>query len=248
MQIALAAELLANARHAVILSGAGISTPSGIPDFRSTDNGLWQKYNPFEVASLTAFRVNTNHFFEWFRPLTKQIVEAKPNKAHFAVSELEKHGIIKSVITQNIDNLHQKAGSKNVFEIHGTLNTMTCASCYTKFPSSQFLDSYLEKGKIPTCPRCQNILKPDAILFEEQLPKRVWQCIVQEINKSDLMMVIGSSLEVIPVANLPYQIISNDGKLIIINNEPTYIDSRADVVLHENVITALPAVLEKINL
>jgi NAD-dependent deacetylase len=248
MQTARAAELLVNARHAVILTGAGISTPSGIPDFRSTDNGLWQKYNPLEVASLTAFRVNTNHFFEWFRPLTKQIVDANPNIAHYAVSELEKEGIIKTVITQNIDNLHQKAGSKNVFEIHGTLNTMTCVSCYTQYPSSQFLDSYLETGEIPICTRCHNTLKPDAILFEEQLPKKVWKRIVQEINKSDLMMVIGSSLEVIPVANLPYQIISNGGRLIIINNEPTYIDSRADVVLHEDVVTALPAILDKINI
>ena len=246
MQIALAASLLSNAKHAVALTGAGISTPSGIPDFRSSKDGLWQKYNPFEVASLSAFRVRPEQFFEWFRPLTKNIIEAQPNPAHFAISKLENHGIIKSVITQNVDNLHQKAGSENVLEVHGTLNTMTCGSCYTKYQSNEFIDAYLENGSIPYCRKCSGILKPDAILFEEQLPRKTWQKVDQEIKKCDLLMVVGSSLEVVPVANLPYQAISAGGKLIIINNEPTYIDSRAEVVLHENVADALPAIVDEI--
>ena len=246
MQIDRAAKLLENSHHAIILSGAGISTPSGIPDFRSTENGLWKKYNPFEVASLSAFRVNPTRFFEWFRPLTKQILEAKPNEAHLAVSKLEAQGIIKAVITQNIDILHQKAGSKNVLEVHGTLNSMTCVSCYTKYSSTQFLDEYINQGKIPHCPKCGGILKPDAILFEEQLPKNIWKLAESEIKKSDLMIVVGSSLEVVPVANLPYQIVSTGGKLIIINKQPTYIDSRADAVLHQDVIDALPKLLEKL--
>ena len=246
MQIERAAELLRNADYPIVLSGAGISTPSGIPDFRSSDNGLWHKYNPFEVASLTAFKVTPNRFFEWFRPLTKQIIEAKPNTAHIAISELEKQGYIKAIITQNIDILHQKAGSKNVLEIHGTLNTMTCVSCYNKYSSSQFLDNYLHNNQNPHCPKCGNILKPDAILFEEQLPQKVWKLVQTEVKKSDLMLVIGSSLEVVPVANLPYQIVSTGGKLIIINNQPTYIDSRADVVLQQNVERALPDLAEKL--
>lgn len=248
MQIALAAELLANAQHSIVLSGAGISTPSGIPDFRSRDNGLWERYNPLEVASLTAFRVNPKKFYDWFRPLTKLIVNAAPNQAHQAIAKLEALGIIKAIITQNIDYLHQKAGSKNVLEAHGTLNTMTCVSCYKKYSSSQFLDEYLENGKIPHCEKCHHILKPDAILFEEQLPKKIWQSIEKEVHKSDLMLVVGSSLEVVPVANLPYQIISKGGKLIIINNQPTYLDSRADVVLHQDVTDALPVIMDRLNL
>lgn len=248
MRIDLAAELLAKAQYPVVLSGAGISTPSGIPDFRSSKNGLWTKYNPFEVASLSAFRVNPKRFFEWFRPLTKLIVEAIPNQAHLVIAELEKRGIIKSIITQNVDGLHQKAGSKNVLEVHGTIYTMTCSSCFTKYPSSAFIDEYLQRGEIPHCSKCKSILKPDTILFEEQLPNKVWQLVEKETKKADLMMVVGSSLEVIPVANLPYQIISNGGKLIIINNQPTYIDSKAEVVIHDDVADTLPAILDKINL
>lgn len=246
MQIDRAAELLGKAHHAIVLTGAGISTPSGIPDFRSSETGLWNKYNPFEVASLSAFRVNPTRFFEWFRPLTKQIVEAVPNEAHIAISTLEEKGFIKAVVTQNIDILHQKAGSKHVLEVHGTLNSMTCVSCYTNYPSSRFLDEYIEAGKIPHCPKCGSILKPDAILFEEQLPKSIWKLAEKEIKKSDLMIVIGSSLEVVPVANLPYQIVSAGGKLIIINKQSTYIDPRADAVLHLNVVDALPMLAEKI--
>lgn len=246
MQIALAAKLLANAKHAVVLTGAGISTPSGIPDFRSSKNGLWQKHNPMEVASLSTFRVHPERFFEWFRPLTKLIFEATPNAAHYAVSELEEKGIIKSVITQNVDGLHQRAGSENVLEVHGTLYTMTCGSCYTKHQTSDFVKEFLEHGTIPRCHNCGSILKPDAILFEEQLPKKVWQKVENQIKKSDLMLVVGSSLEVIPVANLPYKTKSSGGKLIIINNQPTYIDSRADAVFHQDAAQTLPAIVEEI--
>jgi NAD-dependent deacetylase len=123
---------------------------------------------------------------------------------------------------------------------------MTCVSCYTKYQSSQFLDAYLKNGEIPYCTKCNNILKPDAILFEEQLPNKVWQLVEQEIRKSDLMLVVGSSLEVVPVANLPYRVVTRGGKLIIINNQRTYIDSRAEVVLHQDVAEALPAIVEKI--
>lgn len=246
MQTALAAELLANAKHAVALTGAGISTPSGIPDFRSSKNGLWQKYNPFEVASLTAFKVSPEKFFEWFRPLTKLIFEASPNPAHYAISKLEAEGIVKAVITQNVDGLHQKAGSQNVLEVHGTLYTMTCGSCYTRYQTSEFLKEFLESGTIPRCRQCGSILKPDAILFEEQLPKKVWQQVEKQIRKTDLMLVVGSSLEVIPVANLPYKIISAGGKLIIINNQPTYIDDRANVVMHDDAAQTLPSIVDEL--
>ena len=146
MLVGKAASLLKAANYAIALTGAGISTPSGIPDFRSSNTGLWNKVNPLEVASLSAFRVHPEKFFEWFRPLTKQIIDAAPNPAHLALANLEREGYIQAVITQNIDGLHQKAGSKNVLEIHGSLNTLTCGSCYTKYPSADYITSFVDSN------------------------------------------------------------------------------------------------------
>lgn len=244
MLVGNAASILKSANYAVALTGAGISTPSGIPDFRSRDTGLWNQVNPLEIASLSSFRVSPEKFFSWFRPLTKQIVEAHPNSAHLALAELEKEGLIKTVITQNIDGLHQKAGSKNVLEVHGTLNTLTCGSCYNKYPTSMYLDNFIEHGIIPFCPSCGGILKPDAILFGEQLPNETWQFVVNEVKKSDMMLVVGSSLEVFPVAKLPYNVVSNGGKIIIINNQKTYLDARAEVVFHQDAAIILPEILK----
>jgi len=246
MLIEKAADLILSSNHAVALTGAGISTPSGIPDFRSTGNGLWHKYNPMEVASLTIFRLKPDRFFEWFRPLAELILFAEPNAAHVALSELENLGYLKTIITQNIDGLHQKAGSSSVLEVHGTLNTLTCASCYTQFKVKEFITPYIHEGKIPHCKNCGGILKPDAILFEEQLPKKTWLQVEKEINSCDLLLVLGSSLEVLPVARLPYQAVNKGAKLVIINNQETYMDIKANVVLHQDVADALPAIMERI--
>lgn len=247
MHIDKAADLILSSNHAVALTGAGISTPSGIPDFRSRDNGLWQKYNPMEVASLSVFRVKPERFFEWFRPLTELIHSAEPNSAHIALSGMQNLGHLKTIITQNIDGLHQKAGSTSVIEVHGTLNTLTCVKCYTQFNSETFIAPYIHEGIIPHCPNCAGILKPDAILFEEQLPKKTWRDAEQVVNKCDLLIVVGSSLEVFPVARLPYQAVSKGAKLVIINKQETYMDTRADVVIHEDVANALPSIMERIK-
>lgn len=247
MLVGKAAGLLKSAKHAIALTGAGISTPSGIPDFRSADTGLWNKANPMEVASLNTFRVAPERFFKWFRPLTRQIVDAKPNPAHLALAELEAKGLIQSVITQNIDGLHQKAGSKNVFEIHGTLNSVTCGSCYKKYSSSLCIQAFVKDGIIPKCPDCGGILKPNAILFGEQLPQRTWRQVQKEVIKSDMMLVVGSSLEVFPVAKLPYNTVSNGGKVIIINNQETYLDQKAEVVFHQDAAIILPELIKVIH-
>src|SRR5512141_1382467 len=152
-----AAELLRKAKRAVVLTGAGISTPSGIPDFRSEGTGLWSRDEPLEVASLRTFRTAPERFFEWFRPLAGQIYFAQPNAAHIALTQLEQAGHLKTIITQNIDTLHQKAGSTCVVETHGTLNTLTCTNCYQKYDSDRFLKSFIEDGKIPKC-SCNGIL------------------------------------------------------------------------------------------
>jgi NAD-dependent deacetylase len=247
MQTKPAAELLQSARYAVALTGAGISTPSGIPDFRSGMNGLWNKHNPLKVASLSVFRTQPENFFSWFRPLAGKMIAADPNPAHLALAALETSGILKSIITQNVDGLHQRAGAKKVFEVHGTMSTLSCTSCFRQFLSETFIPAFIESGAIPHCENCGSILKPDVILFQEQLPQDVWREVELEIDKADLLIVVGSSLEVIPVSRLPYRVIENGGRLIIINHQPTYIDSRADVTISEDVATALPAILEAIT-
>jgi NAD-dependent deacetylase len=246
MSIIDAANYFKKAKYSVVLTGAGISTPSGIPDFRSAEGGLWQKFDPMEVASLTTFRVRPEKFFNWLRPLAKTIFDAKPNPAHEALAQLEKAGYIQEIITQNVDGLHQQAGSKVVHEVHGTLTTLTCGSCFTKYQAQEFVQPFIEKGEIPTCKECGNNLKPDAILFEEQLPIHTWLAVVEAIEKCDLLLVAGSSLDVVPVARLPYEAVSHGAKLIIVNHTKTYIDSRADIVFHEDVAEIMPQIADEL--
>jgi NAD-dependent deacetylase len=244
--IRLAAKLIREAGHAVVLTGAGISTPSGIPDFRSAGSGLWTLYNPMEVASLTAFRHHPEKFFDWLRGLALKMVQAQPNPAHIALAQLERAGAIQTIITQNIDRLHQRAGSKHVLEVHGTMSTLTCISCYRQYGADRFIKPYVENGQIPRCPNCGNVLKPDVVLFEEQLPFRTWLQAQTETNECDLMLVCGSSLEVIPVAHLPYQALESGAHLIVVNDTPTYIDERADVVLREDVAEVVPRIAAEV--
>lgn len=246
MSLKKAAQLLKEAQHGVVLTGAGISTPSGIPDFRSTGSGLWNKIDPMEVASLTKFRTNPQQFFEWIRPLTETIIQAEPNPAHHTLFELQQLGHISCIITQNIDGLHQKAGSSPVYEVHGGLETMTCVNCFTPYPSKQFLIPFIQDGTLPYCQKCNEILKPDVILFEEQMPVLTWQSAQQAVENCDLLMVIGSSLEVMPVAGLPSHASKNGAKIIIINHDPTYIDSSAAVVIHDDAAEVLPQILNEL--
>ncbi|MFN8385158.1 MAG: NAD-dependent deacylase [Anaerolineales bacterium] len=240
-----AAELFRKARRVVVLTGAGISTPSGIPDFRSEGTGLWSRDEPLEVASLSTFRTAPEKFFQWFRPLAGQIFDAKPNAAHLALADLEKNGISICIATQNIDGLHQKAGSTKVFELHGTLRTLSCTQCFKQYESHPFLEAYIKDGTIPLCPNCNGILKPDVILFGEQLPQAAWNEAQRETRQADLMLVAGSSLEVLPVAGLPVQALDRGAHLIVINNTPTYINVRADVVFMDDVATILPEIVKQ---
>ncbi len=203
MKIRCASDILKASKKGVFLSGAGISTPSGIPDFRSVNSGLWERYDPMKVASLTSFRHRPEVFFDWMRTLAKDIYQAKPNRVHYAVADLEKAGYIKTVITQNIDALHQRAGSKYVLEVHGSWQTLTCIECYLKVNSEPYMDAYLQQGQIPRCKRCGSILKPDLVLFGEQLPQKTWLAAQDASRECDVMVVAGSSLEVLPVAGLP---------------------------------------------
>jgi NAD-dependent deacetylase len=244
--IEFAADLFRQSKHAVVLTGAGLSTPSGIPDFRSTGTGLWSRDEPLEVASLDTFRTAPEKFYTWFRPLAGQIFNAKPNSAHCALAELEKAGHLGSIITQNIDTLHQKADSKSVIEMHGTMQTLTCTQCYHQVDAALYIAAFIEKGEIPHCPKCDQTLKPDVILFGEQLPQAAWFKAQRETCQCDLMLVAGSSLEVLPVAGLPMQALDRGAHLIIINNTQTYLHARADVAILEDVAVIIPAIAERV--
>lgn len=243
--ISYAADLIRQARRVVVLTGAGVSTPSGIPDFRSEGRGLWAKDEPLEVASQLIFRTHPEKFFAWFRPLAASIFDAQPNAAHFALAQLESRGKVGAVLTQNIDLLHQKAGSQRVIELHGTLSTLSCTQCYQQFRAADFLTAFLSDSLLPRCPACGALLKPDVILFGEQLPHRALEAAQREARQCDLMIVAGSSLEVLPVAGLPMQAIDRGAHLIIINNSPTYLSVRADINIYADVAEILPAIVEK---
>lgn len=230
----------------MVLTGAGISTSSGIPDFRSSNGSLWSKFDPFEVASLSSFRYNPLRFYEWLRSLAGTMFNALPNPAHFSFARLEQAGIIRTVITQNIDSLHHRAGSRNVLEVHGSMSTLTCTRCYQTVDGTPYTARYLEHGEIPYCPSCGSILKPDLVLMGEQLPARVWLKAQQACKECDLMIVAGSSLEVLPVAGLPMRALENGAHLILINHSPTYLDVRADVVLHEDIAEVMPRIVEMV--
>lgn len=235
-----AQELLQQSRYAVALTGAGISTPSGIPDFRSPTSGAWAKADPMLVASIHAFRQAPEHFYNWLHPLTATVLQAQPNAAHTALAVMEASGTLKAVVTQNIDLLHTKAGSNNVYEVHGHLRQLSCLHCQSQYEAESFLEAFIQTAVPPICPNCSHILKPDVILFGELLPMSIFQAAQQHIQQCDLIIVAGSSLEVSPVADLPYLGKQYGAKLIIVNFTPTPADSRADVVIHADVVEVLP--------
>lgn len=241
-----AGELICKSKRTVILTGAGISTPSGIPDFRSEGTGIWSYDEPLEVASLTTFRYHPERFFEWMRPLINCIINAEPNPAHLAIARMQQAGYIKSIITQNIDNLHQKAGATNVCETHGTLQTMSCTGCFQKTSSSPYIQPLIESGSLPLCLKCGGLLKPDVILFGEQMPHHAWRTAQEAARSCDLMLVAGSSLEVLPVASLPMQALDRGAHLIIINQTPTYLGVRADILISEDVASVIPQIAKKV--
>jgi len=242
-QIERAADLLRHARYVVALTGAGVSTPSGIPDFRSPRSGLWEKDNPMVVASITSFRTDPQVFYNWLRPLAELILYAQPNPAHLALAHLEQQGLIRAIITQNIDGLHQRAGSRRVLEVHGHMRQATCIRCYKQVPANSLVARFLATGEAPTC-GCGGAFKPDAILFGEQLPIRVLNQAIAEARRCDLLLVAGSSLHVVPAAELPFLAADHGAKAIIVNLEPTDFDLRADLVINDDVAEVLPRIVD----
>jgi NAD-dependent deacetylase len=243
-----AAQIIQSSHQGVVFTGAGLSVPSGIPDFRSASTGLWNRFDPMEVASLSAFRYNSDAFFNWLEPLVSKILATQPNPAHAAIAKFQENGFFQTVITQNIDGFHQKAGSTNVVELHGSLDEMVCPTCCGRYPMAGFINSWLEKHNLPRCPVCKCLLKPDIVLYEELLPPDAWELAEFACDNADVMLVAGTSLEVMPASGLPYRCVQNRAKMIIVNLSPTPLDVMADVLLPVDVATALPGIYQKMML
>ncbi|MHA1595904.1 MAG: NAD-dependent protein deacetylase [Candidatus Baldrarchaeia archaeon] len=241
-----AAELIVESKKNVALTGAGISVESGIPDFRGP-NGLWKRYGE-HVGHISFFFTNPGEFWKFALEVAKVIFAARPNPAHYALAELEKMGKLHCIITQNIDGLHQKAGSKNVIEIHGTAWRLVCLQCGTKFPVEEIASKLMSKGfTIPRCLKCEGILKPDTVFFGERLPEEELKIAISESMSCDLFMVVGSSLVVYPAASLPGIAKSHGAKTILVNLERTAMDEMFDVVIYGKAGEILPKIVEEVK-
>jgi NAD-dependent deacetylase len=236
------AELLTESERAVVLTGAGVSVPSGIPDFRTPGKGLWEKVNPMEVAHIDAFRRNPDRFWSFYSQRFAGLVEKLPNPAHDAIAELERRGLVRAVITQNIDRLHRRAGSRNVVEVHGSIDACVCPECGGRVALEQVLE-LLESAPTPECSACITPLKPDVVLFGELLPEAALAEAHALAQEADLMLCVGSSLEVFPVATLPGVALESGASLAIVTQGPTPYDDEADVKLTGDVVAELGAVL-----
>lgn len=211
-----AANMLQRSDYTVVLTGAGISTESGIPDFRSKD-GLWKKYDPTTLSNVQTIYHNYSLFHQFFKERLGALWECGPNQGHRVLAEWEREGLLQAIITQNIDSLHQKAGSQNIYEIHGNIETIYCQEC----KEESDVESFLQKNP---CLHCNGPLRPGVILFGENLPHETWMGAVEEIRKAHLLLVVGTSLQVSPVNQLPLLMKEKDRR-ILINQDATHLDS-----------------------
>jgi NAD-dependent deacetylase len=236
------AGLIAASDRVVALTGAGVSVPSGIPDFRTPGKGLWAKVDPMAVATIDAFHGDTKRFWDFYRPRFHDLADKEPNPAHTVLAELERRGQLGAVITQNIDRLHRKAGSEDVIEIHGSIATATCTSCGESYPLED-VESLFDADGIAICRGCAGKVKPDVVLFGELLPADAMARAEQLCSSAELLLCIGSSLEVHPVAGLPGLTLARGGRIAIITRSSTPYDSDASVRLDGDVAEDLQAVL-----
>jgi NAD-dependent deacetylase len=216
------AELIRERQPCVALTGAGVSTESGIPDFRSAE-GIWATYDPAEVASIAGFRRDPARVWEFYERRLAVLADAEPNEAHRALAHLEHVGLLEAVVTQNVDGLHQRAGSREVVEVHGSIRSAVCLRCGSRQPAEEAL----RRLPLPLCD-CGEPLKPDVVLFGELLPVPAFERAAQLARTARLLLVVGSRLEVHPVAGLPFETVAAGGALAIVNQGPTEADHLAD--------------------
>jgi len=240
-------KILLDSKHAIALTGAGISTESGIPDFRG-EGGIWEKYEADIYGNIQAFLRDPSKFWEMAKKVAPMLFSAKPNEGHIALAELEKLDIIKAIITQNIDGLHQKAGSIIVYEVHGNINRFDCYGCRGSYTKEEIIRK-LKKNKEypPLCEVCSAPLKPSVVLFGESLPTFELYQSQALAQKCDIMLIVGSSLCVAPTSDLPLFTLKEKGKLIIINDKTSHLDDRAEIVLNHKIGTVLPLIVKEIK-
>jgi len=234
------AALIHDRQPCVVLTGAGVSTESGIPDFRSP-SGLWATFDPLEYGSIEAFRADPLKVWSFYKPRVAMLTEAEPNAAHLALAELERRGFVEAVVTQNIDLLHGRAGSKEVVEVHGSIRTATCPGCGERYPLEQVLE-LLDDADAPACQACGAILKPDVVFFGELLPPEAIERAYELSRRTRLLLVVGSALEVYPIAGLPEETLAAGGALAIVNHGRTPYDGRAVLRVGGSAGEILPAV------
>jgi NAD-dependent deacetylase len=236
------AELLGRSRRAVALTGAGVSVPSGIPDFRTPETGLWAKVDPMEVAHIDVFERDPERFWSYYRPRFQSLGDKRPNRAHEALAELERRGLIEGVITQNIDRLHRAAGSENVIEVHGSIETSSCRDCGAAFGLDE-VDGLFDGRGVAICAGCGGAVKPDVVLFGELLPEEAMARATELAEGAELMLCVGSSLAVHPVAGLPRLTLERGGALAIVTKGETPYDRDAELRLEGEVDEELAALV-----
>jgi NAD-dependent deacetylase len=230
----------------VALTGAGVSVPSGIPDFRTPETGLWANVDPMEVAHIDVFEDDPARFWSYYRPRFHSLGDKRPNAAHEALAELERRGLLSGVITQNVDRLHRAAGSENVVEVHGSIATSTCRGCAASY-GIDVVDALFDGDGVARCSSCDGAVKPDVVLFGEMLPEAAMRQAHQLAAEAELMLCIGSSLVVHPVAGLPTVTLEAGGRLAIVTKGPTPYDDDAVLKLEGEVDEELSALLASLG-
>jgi NAD-dependent deacetylase len=225
MEGAMLAELIQANQPCVALTGAGVSTESGVPDFRSA-GGIWERFDPYEVASIDAFRRDPERVWEFYSLRLDVLRNARPNAAHLALARLEEAGLVEAVVTQNVDRLHHAAGSRSVIEVHGSIGAAVCLGCGRRE------DDVRPLLPLPRCEQCGAVLKPAVVMFGELLPVDAIDRATALAQRARLLLVVGTSLEVWPVAGLPEETLARGGKIAIVNRDPTPYDDRAALVVH----------------
>jgi NAD-dependent deacetylase len=233
---------LKNSRYVVAFTGAGISAESGIPTYRG-EGGLWTKYDPNLYASINYFLQDPSYYWNFFREIRHPMLKkAKPNPAHLALAEMEQAGKLRTVVTQNIDGLHQEAGSSSVIELHGTTRVISCMECSLVYSIDQAF-TLLKTECPPLCPECRGVLRPAVVFFGEPLNPQILHKAYEEAANCDFFLAVGSSLVVYPAADIPLRAKEEGAALIIINKEPTPLDDLADYVIHDEAGKILPQIV-----
>jgi NAD-dependent deacetylase len=240
------AELIRASARTVALTGAGVSVPSGIPDFRTPETGIWANVDPMKVAHIDVFKRDPARFWSYYRPRFHSLGDRRPNAAHETLAELERRGLLEGVITQNIDRLHRAAGSQNVVEVHGSIETSSCVSCDAVYRLEEVEGLFNDEG-VAECTACAGPVKPDVVLFGELLPESAMSRAQELAERAELMLCVGSSLVVHPVAGLPQLTLGRGGRLAIVTKSSTPYDGQATLKMDGEVEEELAAVLAALD-